>query len=97
MKKATGSRRQKVCLISTHPLVLKEFERFLGRSDFQPQICRIESPLLHNLSRLPIPQAATYVIDEQGFLPGADVLVRGHSETFALSPDAGSRARLKGK
>ena len=57
MKKATGSRRQKVCLISTHPLVLKEFERLLAHSEFHVDPCRIESPLLHNLSHLDIPKA----------------------------------------
>ncbi len=57
MKKKAISRRQKVCLVSAHPLVLKEFERLLAHSEFHVDPCRIESPLLHNLSRLDIPKA----------------------------------------
>ena len=80
MKKRAISRRQKVCLVSAHPLVLKEFERLLAHSEFHVDPCRIESPLLHNLSRLDIPKAPIYVVDEQGLLPGADMLVRGMLE-----------------
>ena len=68
MKRRADSRRQKVCLVSAHPLVLKEFERLLAYSEFHVEACHIESPLLHNLSRLDIPKAPIYVVDEQGLL-----------------------------
>lgn len=80
VKKGTNSRRQKVCLVSTHPLVLKEYEQLLSRNGFLPQVHQLTSPLLHNLPRLTLPPAPIYVVDEQGLMPGADVLVQSMLE-----------------
>jgi DNA-binding NarL/FixJ family response regulator len=53
----------KVCLLSSHPLVLDRLRRLLDKSDCQICSQQLISTLAADLSTLEVPQASVYVID----------------------------------
>ena len=82
MPKAARRRRFTVCLLSSHPLVLAEFQRLLSRRGFHPQARRLESSLAPALSRLRVPSARVYVVDAYAPRPATEALVAGLLDRF---------------
>lgn len=82
MRKAAPTRRLTVCLLSTHPLVLEEFERVLRRPGFHFQVRRLESTLPPELRHLPVPRARVYVVDALGPRQATEALVAGILDRF---------------
>jgi DNA-binding NarL/FixJ family response regulator len=50
-------------LVSSHPLVLGEFQRLLSRPGWHLQARRLEMTSAPDLRRLPLPRAQNYVVD----------------------------------
>ena len=63
MRKSALTRRLTVCILSPHPLVLREFQRVLARPGFHPILRQLETTLPADLGRLAVPRAAVYVVD----------------------------------
>jgi DNA-binding NarL/FixJ family response regulator len=80
VRKASKTRRRTVCLLSSHPLVLAEFERLLSASGYRLNVLRLESTLAPGLERLTLPQAQVYVIDAHSPRQATEVLVAGIQE-----------------
>lgn len=76
-------RRRRVCLLSHHPLVLREFQRLLSRTGFQLQARRLESSLAPELRQLSVRRAPVYVIDADAPHPATEALVAGILDRFA--------------
>src|SRR5579859_6194276 len=72
-KKTDGNSYPRVCLLSTHPLLLDEFARKLSRSHFTVKAYRLRNVFLEDVNRLAIPEANVYVVD--GYNPFAPVLI----------------------
>lgn len=66
MAKASKNRGLSVTLLSSHPLVLDEFQRLLARSGFPLKAKRLESTLTSELRQLSVPRARVYVVDALG-------------------------------
>ncbi len=75
MRKVARTRRFKVCLLSSHPLVLEEFQRVLSRSAFHVVPKQIESMLALDLRQLSLPRALIYVVDAHASRPATNALV----------------------
>ncbi|MFZ0961027.1 MAG: response regulator transcription factor [Terriglobia bacterium] len=82
MPKAASARKTTVCLLSSHPLVLAEFERLLAPAGFKLQVRRLESTLAPGLERLSLPRAQVFVIDAHAPRQATEVLVAGIQERY---------------
>jgi len=71
-RKTNRSDHPRVCLLSTHPLLLDEFTRKLSRSHFTVKAFRLRQVFLEDVNRMAIPGANVYVVD--GYNPFAPVL-----------------------
>jgi len=52
-----------VCLLSSHPLVLAEWERLLASPGFELKAWRLESAPIPGVEKLPLPHAEVFVLD----------------------------------
>jgi len=82
VRKASEKRRRKVCLISSHPLVLQGFEQALSGSSFVPAPRPLASTLVPELRRLSLPHAPLYVVDAHLPRPSLEALLAGILERF---------------
>ena len=82
MRKATSTRKTTVCLLSSHPIVLAEWERLLAPAGFKLHARRLESTLAPGLERLSLPRAQVYVIDAHAPHQSTEVLVAGIQERY---------------
>lgn len=73
----------KVCLLSTHPLLLDQFTRRLSESHFNVKAFRLRQVLFEDVNRLAIPGANVYVVD--GHDPFAPTLARALVTRFPNS------------
>ena len=64
-----------VCLLSPHPLVLGEFERLLGKSQFKVIPKQLESTMVPDLRALDPPKANVYVVDAHAAKPATGALL----------------------
>jgi DNA-binding NarL/FixJ family response regulator len=64
-----------VCLLSSHPLVLSEFERVLAGPEFRLIPRTLESTLGPELRRLALPRALVYVVDANMARPATGALL----------------------
>lgn len=80
--KKSGKRHRKVCLISSHPLVLQGFEQALSGSSFTPAPRPLSSTLVPELRRMPLPRAPVYVVDAHLARPALEALVAGILDRF---------------
>jgi DNA-binding NarL/FixJ family response regulator len=64
-----------VCLLSSHPLVLSEFERVLAGPEFRLIPRTLESTLGPDLRRLAMPRAMVYVVDANMARPATGALL----------------------
>lgn len=73
------TRRLKVCLLSSHPLVLSDLERLLGRGGFDSRARLLQGPARPGaeLRQTELPASSVYVLDASS-APGV-------TETFAAS------------
>ena len=74
-----------VCLYSFHPLVLSELCRLLSREHFSPEAHRLDPVKVSELERLPVPQAAAYVIEANARNRATKAIVE---EIMSRQPDA---------
>jgi DNA-binding NarL/FixJ family response regulator len=72
-KRATS--KLTVCILSPHPLVLSEFERLLGKSQFKVILKQLESTLAPDLRALDPPKANVYVVDAHAARPATGALL----------------------
>jgi DNA-binding NarL/FixJ family response regulator len=77
-----GTARLKICLLSSHPLVLKDFERALPDGDFNLESRLVEVALSPELRAIPIGRAQAYVVDANLPRPSLEALVGGILERF---------------
>ncbi len=63
MKRTNGKQPLRVCILSSHSLVLAEFARVLDAEDFQLVPRQIESSLAPDLRQMAIPRALVFVVD----------------------------------
>ena len=63
MAKVNPSRAGKVCLLSSHPLVLAEFRNLLASCPFRLLARRLDSVPMSVWDSPPVPRAHSYVID----------------------------------
>ena len=82
MRKATSTRKTTVCLLSSHPIVLAEWERLLAPEGFKLQVRRLESMLVPGLERLSLPRAQVYALDAHAPHQSTEVLVAGIQERY---------------
>ena len=82
MGKSKPKRKVSVCLMSSHPLVLAEWERVLLPAGFRVQLQRLEAGLLPGLKRLSLPRAEVFVIDAHAPRQAIEVLVARIQERF---------------
>ncbi|HET7213264.1 MAG TPA: response regulator transcription factor [Terriglobia bacterium] len=73
----------KVCLLSTHPLLLDQFTRRLSQSHFNVKAFRLRQVLYEDVNRLAIPGADVYVVD--GHDPFSPTLARALVTRFPNS------------
>ena len=66
MPKGTPTRKVRVCLLSSHPLVLADWQQLLAPADFDLQVRRLESTLVPELKRLSLPKVEVFVTDAHG-------------------------------
>jgi len=79
VSKTFHPRRLSVCLLSSHPIVLEEFQRFLPKPRFLVRPLLVEQGLPNDLGDLPVPPASVYAIDSNGPLTAslvAGLLIR---------------------
>ena len=81
-RKAASPRKTRVCLLSSHPLVLAELERLLSPAGFQLQVRKLESALAPGLERLSLPHVEVFVTDAHGARQAAEMLVAGIQERY---------------
>ncbi len=62
--------------------MLEEFQRLLARPGFLLVTQRLESSLVPDIRRMPVPQASVYVVDALGHYPATEALVVGLLERF---------------
>lgn len=79
-KKNIGPR---VCLLSTHPLLLDQFTRKLSQSHFSVKAVRLRQVLFEDVNRLAIPGADVYIVD--GHDPFSPTLARALVSRFTNS------------
>jgi DNA-binding NarL/FixJ family response regulator len=84
-RKRGAKRQRKVCLLSSHPLVLQGFEQALLGSSFTPAPRPLSSTLVPELRRLSLPRAPVYVVDAHLPRPSLEALVAGILERFPLA------------
>jgi len=82
-KKTDGNSHPRVCLLSTHPLLLDEFARMLSRAHFTVKAFRLRQVFFEDVNRLAIPDANVYIVD--GYNPFAAVLIGGLLTRFPNS------------
>jgi DNA-binding NarL/FixJ family response regulator len=75
MIQATRVRTVPVCLLSSHPLVLSEFERVLAGSAFKLIPRTLDSTLGPDLRQLTMPRALVYVVDANMARPATGALL----------------------
>jgi DNA-binding NarL/FixJ family response regulator len=78
-------RRPKVCLISSHPLVLQGFQQTLGEKAFDVRAVLLETTLASGLRTHPLPRVPLYVCDANLPGPALEALLAGIVLRF---PDA---------
>ncbi len=86
MRKIARIRRVTVCLLSTHPLVLGEFERLLPSPGFRLKAWWLESTLAPDLRRIRLAPAHVYVVDAHAPRPATEALVAGIRDRFPGAP-----------
>ena len=67
--------RSSVCLLSSHPLVLAEFERLLSPAGFRVRSRQLEQGFTLSGKRLSLPRAPLYVIDAHPSRQAAEVVI----------------------
>lgn len=82
MAKAQRKRRTSVCVLSHHPLVLEDFRGLLPANSFRVQGQPLDPAQTSNLRRMPVPQAAVYVLDAPASRPATEMLVSSLRERF---------------
>ena len=82
MRKAPSTRKTKVCLLSSHPMVLAELERLLAPTGFELLARRVESTLATGVERLSLPRAQVFVTDAHAPHQATEVLVAGIQERY---------------
>jgi DNA-binding NarL/FixJ family response regulator len=75
VRKASLPRRPTVCLLSSHPLVLEEFQHLLLALGFHLRVQRLESNLAPSLGRLRLPRAQICVTDAYAPHQATEMLV----------------------
>ncbi|MGA2629097.1 MAG: response regulator transcription factor [Terriglobia bacterium] len=75
MRRDRRKSRSSVCLLSSHPLVLAEFERLLSPAGFRVQSRQLEPGLALSGKRFSFPRAPLYVIDAHPSRQAAEVVV----------------------
>ena len=71
---ATGNaqgRRPRVCLLSSHPLVLEEFKKTLSKAHLSTRAFRLGPGSSNDINRAGIPPASVYVVDSNEPFAGA--------------------------
>jgi DNA-binding NarL/FixJ family response regulator len=63
VRKTSQSRRPTVCLLSSHPLVLGEFQHLLLPLGFRTKVRRLETNLAASVGRIAVPRTHVYVTD----------------------------------
>lgn len=81
-RKRSATPRRKVCLISSHPLVLHGFQQALLGSNFAPAPRSLSSTLVPELRQLALPRAPVYVVDAHLPRPSLEALLAGILERF---------------
>lgn len=89
MPRRPSQRALSVCILTTHPLVLEEFQRLLGRPSFRCTARQLDPALAIHLQRAQLPPAKVYVVDAHAPRPVTDSLLAAVAE---FSP--GSRVML---
>lgn len=82
MRKASSTHRPTVCLLSSHPLVLAEFQQLLSPSGLRVSPRLLESSLAPGLERLSLPRSQIYVIDAHAPRQATEVLVAGIRDRY---------------
>ncbi len=82
MSNAVQARALTVCVFSSHPVVLDEFQQFISKPRFSARPMLVDQVLSHDLVQLPVPPAAVYVVDSNAPFPV--VLVTPTSEDSNL-------------
>ncbi len=80
--KSSALRRLKVCFLSSHPLVLQDFEQALSRTGVEAEAKLLESAMAQALRSLPLPRAAVYVVDANLPRPSLEALLGGILNRF---------------
>lgn len=75
--KSSAPRRLKVSLLSSHPLVLQDFEHAISRTDLDAEPKLLESTMAQALRGQPLPRAAAYVVDANLPRPSLEALLGG--------------------
>jgi len=73
--KTPRQHRPTVCLLSSHPLVLEEFQHALAPRGFSLQVRRLESNLAASVEGLRVPRAQIFVTDAQAPHQATQMLV----------------------
>jgi DNA-binding NarL/FixJ family response regulator len=71
--------------LSSHPLVLAEWERLLSPAGFSLQVRRLESTLVPALEKLSLPGAEVFVTDAHAPRQATELLVAGIQESYPHS------------
>lgn len=82
MPAAVTARALSVCLLSSHAMVLGDFERQLSVPGFRPVTRRLDSTLPVDLGRLTVPRAGVYVVDDLGHQGATESLLARIMECF---------------
>jgi len=82
VRKDTPTRKVRLCLLSSHPLVLAEWERLLAPAGFDLQVRRLESTLAAGRERFSLPGVEVFVTDAHGPRQVTEVLVAGIQEQY---------------
>lgn len=77
MAKAQPKTRHSVCLVSSHPMVLSQFEHLLTGPAFALRVHRLESTFAPDLRKLRLPRAGVYVVDANVPRAATESLVAG--------------------
>ena len=76
-KKSSAARPVKVCLLSSHPLVLQDFEQALSHTELEAEPKLLESTMAQALRNLPLPRASVFVVDASLPRPSLEALLGG--------------------
>ena len=82
MDQDNPTRKLRVCLLSSHPLVLAEWKRLLAPAGFDLQTERLEATLASGMERQPVPEAEVFVADSCASRQATEVLVAGIQERY---------------